>query len=149
MPWTQVLLSMTATSWLTKSITLNRDRKAADAWEIAYEAKQLLLASFDFSNIELARLVIDANHMDGVYLSSVKQLEQAVLGLLDSMNIRQQYHSSGYYSGITSAAASYIRKGTVLTKEQKRLQAFAKRNKRRMSKEARQELQTLISKLHS
>ena len=131
------------------SVSLNRDRKAADAWEIAYEAKQLLLASLDFSDIELARLVIDADHMDGNYLSNVKRLERAVLDLLDSKNIRPQYHSSGYYTGITSAAASYIRKGTVLTKEQKRLQAVAKHNKRRMSKEARQELQDLIGKLHA
>lgn len=131
------------------TVTLNRDRKSADPWQIALYAKNLLLASTDFSDRELAQLIIDANHMDGTYLEKVPRLEQAVLDLLEAMNIRPTYNASGYYSGITSAAASYIKKGTVLTKEQKRLTAFLKANKRRMSKEARAELTTLIGKLHA
>ena len=131
------------------TVTLNRDRKSADPWQIAYYAKNLLLASTDFSGRELAQLVVDANHMDGTYLEKVPRLEQAVLDLLAAMNIRPAYNAGGYYTGITSAAASYIKKGTVLTKKQKRLTAFLKANKRRMSKEARAELTTLIGKLHA
>lgn len=131
------------------TVTLNRDRKSADPWQIALYAKNLLLESTDFSDRELAQLVVDANHMDGTYLDNIPRLEQAVLDLLDEMNIRPTYKAGGYYTGITSAAASYIKKGTVLTKEQKRLTAFLKANKRRMSKEARAELTTLIGKLHA
>lgn len=131
------------------TVTLNRDRKSADPWQIAYYAKNLLLESTDLSDKELAQLIVDANHMDGTYLDRVPRLEQAVLDLLDEMNIRPTYNASGYYTGITSAAASYIKKGTVLTKEQKRLTAFLKANKRRMSKEARAELTTLIGKIHA
>lgn len=134
---------------LPGTVTLNRDRKSADPWQIAYYAKNLLLASTDLSDMELAKLVIDANLMDGIYLEKIPRLEQAVLDLLDAMQIRPTYSASGYYSGITNAAASYIKKGTVLTKEQKRLQAFLSKNKRRMSKEARAELTTLIGKLHA
>ena len=131
------------------TVTLNRDRKSADPWQIALYAKNLLLKSTDFSDRELAQLIVDANHMDGTYLDNIPRLEQAVLDLLDEMNIRPTYKAGGYYTGITSAAASYIKKGTVLTKEQKRLTAFLKANKRRMSKEARAELTTLIGKLHA
>lgn len=130
------------------SVTLNRDRKSADPWQIAFKAKDLLLSSTDLSDMELAKLVIDANRMDGTYLGGIPRLEQAVTDLLASLNIRPTYNASGYYTGITSAAASYIKKGTVLTKEQKRLHAFLRSNKRRMSKEARIELTTLIGKLH-
>ncbi len=130
------------------TVTLNRDRKSADPWQIAYCAKNLLLDSTDFSDRELAQLVVDANLMDGTYLEKVPRLEQAVLELLDALNMRPVYKAGGYYSGITSAAASYIKKGKILSKEQKRLTAFLKRNTRRMSKEARAELATLIGKLH-
>jgi len=131
------------------TVTLNRDRKSADPWQIAYYAKNLLLESPDLSDRELAQLIVDANRMDGTYLDKVPRLEQAVLDLLEAMNIRPTYKAGGYYTGITSAAASYIKKGTVLTKEQKRLTAFLKANKRRMSKEARAELTTLIGKIHA
>lgn len=130
------------------TIALNRDRRAVDYYQLAYQVKDLLLQSKDLTPNDLAKLILDSNYRDAIYLEKVPELRDVVLRGIKELNLRPTKTAGGYWYGITSAAASYLSADMADTKEQTRLKQFLSRNKRRMSKEARADLATVIKEIH-